>query len=231
MSVTYIGGIDLVGSYSEPIYRHSLSHSTPSAGPENGRFNDGLGIDLSDQGYLDHRGGQSSHQLMGHFPSRTSLRQTGNGAIGQLDSCLLHRALRRDKVPCTLHARSVLFLCVDRQISFIAVHIPDLSNTLADNLFQGDISEPNGVVNFQIGGSNDLHRNVVAHKICFQTQPSTPGLLLQIQGPEGSSGRRAINPLVRNIGLYIPNDIAHSQGHSESEQGRLLASTHSPVLS
>ena len=69
--------------------------------------------------------------------------------------------------------------------------------------FQGDISEPNGVVNIQIliGGSNDLHRNVVAHNrsVCFQTQPSTPGLLLQIQGPEGSSGRRAIDPVVRDI--------------------------------
>ena len=64
------------------------------------------------------------------------------------------------------------------------------------------------MVNIQIliGGSNDLHRNVVAHNrsVCFQTQPSTPGLLLQIQGPEGSSGRRAIDPVVRDISLRIP---------------------------
>ena len=85
-----------MGSYSRPNYRHSLSHSTPSAGPDNGRFNDGLGIDLPGQGYLDHRGGQSSHELMGYFPiaknlRAPSLRQMGNGAIGQLDSCMLKR--------------------------------------------------------------------------------------------------------------------------------------------
>ena len=79
-----------------PNYRHSLSHSTQSAGPDNGRFNDGLGINLPGQGYLNHRGGQSSHQLMSYFPiaqslRAPSLRQMGNGAIGQLDSCLLKR--------------------------------------------------------------------------------------------------------------------------------------------
>ena len=85
-----------MGSYSQPNYRHFLSHSTPSAGPDNGRFNDGLGIDLPGQGYLDHRGVQSSHQLMGYFPiaqslRSPSLRQMGNGTIGQFDSCLLER--------------------------------------------------------------------------------------------------------------------------------------------
>ena len=89
-------GIVLVRSYSRPNYRHSLSHCTPSADPDNGRFNDGLGIDLPGQGYLDQRGGQSSRELVGYFPiaqslRAPSLRQMGNGAIGQLDSCLLNR--------------------------------------------------------------------------------------------------------------------------------------------
>ena len=238
------GRVELVGEHSEPNYRHSLSHSTPSAGPDNGRFIDGLGgssIELPGQGYLDHRGGQSSHQLvrtLGRFPIAQSLRelsqrQTDNGAIGQLNSCLLHKPARRDKIPHTLSTCQEDAILVHRS--------PDILNGSSHSRpvqhpgrqsFQGDISEPNGVVNIQTGGSNDLHTNVVANNrsVCVQTQPSTPGLLLQIQGPEGSSGRRTVNPVVRDVSLRIPADIAHSQGHSEGEQGRLHASTHSPVL-
>ena len=233
----HTGGIVLVGSYSRPNYRHSLSHSNPSAGPDNGRFNDGLGIDLPGQGYLDHRGGQSSHELMGYFPiaqslRAPSLRQMGNGAIGQLNSCLLKREalLRRDKVPRTLSACQEYAILVLRSPDILYCSPHPGSIHPGRQSFQGDISEPNGVVNIQIliGGSNDLHRNVVAHNrsVCFQPQPSTPGLLLQIKGPEGSSGRYAIDPVIRDISLHIPTDIAHSEG----EQGRLHSSTHSPVL-
>ena len=125
-----------------------------------------------------------------------------------------------------LHTRQMLLWCIDHEIQLSAVHIPGLTNTLADRLSRGCPSDRRSGLQVPWSSRSQVSQGVSNHRsFCFQNKPSASGLLFMEPGRAGFGVRRSFHPMDRNGSLCFPSNLPHSKGSAEIVQGGLSGSS------